>query len=483
MSTKTDTNPSSPLEGVRSGFNFKINTKEILADVLTPVAIYLKMRDVYPKSILLEGADFKPGENQYSFICMKPVAGIKASGNNIEFTYPDGTTQNKTLENKLDMGHILQDFTESFKSDDDISKLPTSGLFGYSTFESVRYFEDIEMQTLNQEKDIPELWYQFYKYIIAINHTNNTITIIEHIFNDEASQINSIEEQMNNRTFASYRFATEGEETSNITNEEYMNLVSLGKKHCMRGDVFQIVLSRCFQQSFTGDEFNVYRTLRSINPSPYLFYFDFGSFKLLGSSPEAQIKAIDGKAYINPIAGTFRRTGEDDKDKELARKLSMDPKENAEHIMLVDLARNDLSRSADDVQLRFYREIHYYSHVLHMVSEVVGDIREGIHPVQIYGDTFPAGTLSGAPKYMAMELITKYENQARGFYGGCIGNIGLNGNLNLAITIRSFMSKNNTLYYQAGAGIVAKSDEESELQEVNNKLAALKNAIENAKEI
>ncbi len=483
MSTQTDTNQSSPLGGIKGGFKFKINTKEILADVLTPVAIYLKMRDVFPKSILLEGADFKPGENQYSFICMQPIAGIKAMNNKVELSYPNGSAENITLENKLDMGSLLEQFSESFISDDDISKLPTSGLFGYSTFESVQYFEDIQMQTQKKETEIPELWFQFYKYIVAINHTNDTITIIEHIFNDEASQISTIEDQMNNRTFATYNFSTKDEETSNITDEEYMKMVALGKKHCMRGDVFQIVLSRAFQQSFRGDEFNVYRALRSVNPSPYLFYFDFGSFKLLGSSPEAQIKAIDGKAYINPIAGTFRRTGDDKKDKELSRKLSMDPKENAEHIMLVDLARNDLSRSADEVQLRFYREIHYYSHVLHMVSEVVGDIREGIHPVQIYGDTFPAGTLSGAPKYMAMELISKYENQARGFYGGCIGNIGLNGNLNLAITIRSFMSKNNTLYYQAGAGIVAKSDEESELQEVNNKLAALKTAIEKAKEI
>lgn len=464
-------------------FQFKVNTKEMLADVLTPVAIYLKMRDVFPKSILLEGADFKAGDNQYSFICMQPVSGIKALGNKLEYTYPNGDVETEIMKDKLAMSNTLQAFSSSFDPLDDISKLPTTGLFGYSTFESVSYFEDIELGQSAKDKEIPDLWYQFYKYIIAINHTNNTISIIEHIFNGEESQIESIEEQLNNRTFASNRFDIKGDESSNITDQEYMEMVAMGKKHCMRGDVFQIVLSRAFQQSFTGDDFNVYRSLRSINPSPYLFYFDFGDFKLLGSSPEAQIKTSEGKAYINPIAGTFRRTGDDKKDKELSKQLANDPKENAEHIMLVDLARNDLSRHAEDVKVKFFREIHYYSHVLHMVSEVEGNINKKSHPVQIYGDTFPAGTLSGAPKYMAMELISRYENQARGFYGGCIGNIGLNGNLNLAITIRSFMSKNNTLYYQAGAGVVAKSEEISELNEVTNKLAALKMAIEGAQKI
>ncbi len=464
-------------------FKFNINTKEMLADVLTPVAIYLKMRDIYPQSILLEGADFKAGDNQYSFIGMQPIAGIKATDDKIEYTYPNGVKEAGTLVKKLAMSQILQDFTASFVPAEDISKIPTTGLFGYSTFESVSYFEDIEMGAPSDEKAIPDLWYQFYKFIIAINHNNNTITIIEHIFNGEDSQLDIIEEQLNHLNFSSLQFNLEGMESSNITDQEYMAMVSKGKQHCMRGDVFQIVLSRCFQQDFTGDDFNVYRSLRSINPSPYLFYFDFGDFKLLGSSPEAEIKTQDGKAYINPIAGTFRRTGDDKKDKELSKKLANDPKENAEHIMLVDLARNDLSRHAENVKVKYFREIHYYSHVLHMVSEVEGEINKDSHPVQIYADTFPAGTLSGAPKYKAMELISKYENQTRGFYGGCIGNIGLNGNINLAITIRSFMSKDNTLYYQAGAGVVSKSEEVSELNEVNNKLAALKMALKKAENI
>ncbi len=464
-------------------YYFKINTKEILADVLTPVAVYIKLRDVFPNSILLEGADFKAGENQYSFICLQPVAGLKATDNQLETRFPDGTSEKVVLSDPHEVIKALSSYAKAFVPEEDISHLPATGLFGYSTYEAVTYFEDIQLKRPEGEMQIPDLYYQFYKYIVAFNHTSNKIMLIEHIFNNEASGLQFIEDQLFNRTIAVYPFQAVKGESSNLSDEEYKNMVAKGKEHCLRGDVFQIVLSRSFSQQFTGDEFNVYRSLRSINPSPYLFYFDFGNFKLFGSSPEAQLKTGNGKAHINPIAGTFMRTGNDKEDKELAKKLSLDPKENSEHIMLVDLARNDLSRNADDVKLNYFREIHYYSHVLHMVSEVEGNIREGTDPVRIYADTFPAGTLSGAPKYKAMELIDKYENQARGYYGGCIGNIGLNGRINLAITIRSFMSKDNTLYYQAGAGIVAQSIEESELKEVNNKLAALKKAIEEATEI
>lgn len=463
-------------------YNFKINTKELLADVLTPVAIYLKLRDVFPNAILLEGADFKAGENQFSFIALDPISGIKITDDKVTINYPDGTNQNLTLTTKSDATELLSQFAKSFVAENTIT-VPASGLFGYSTYESVTYFEDIQLKRVSTDKEIPDLFYQFYRYIVAINHTSNKITLIEHLFNGDASNLQYIEEQLLYRTFAIYRFQTINGEDTNVTNQEFKHLVAKGKEHCLRGDVFQIVLSRSFSQQFSGDEFNVYRALRSINPSPYLFYFDYGSFKLFGSSPESQIKTENGKAYINPIAGTFRRTGHDNEDKELAKKLATDPKENSEHIMLVDLARNDLSRNADQVKLNYFREIHYYSHVLHMVSEVEGKIRPGTDPIRIFADTFPAGTLTGAPKYKAMELIDQYENQARGFYGGCIGNIGLNGKINQAITIRSFMSKNNTLYYQAGAGIVADSNEESELNEVNNKLAALKMAIEEAKKI
>jgi anthranilate synthase component 1 len=462
---------------------FTVNTKELLADVLTPVAIYLKLRDVFPNSILLEGADFKAGENQYSFICLEPIASIKMMGNKVTIKHPNGKEINQELNKMSEATELLSLFAHSFEPKNSLGKIPATGLFGYSTYEAVTYFEDIELKTVADDKQIPDMLYQFYKYIVAINHTSNKIMLIEHIFNGEESNLQFIEDQLLYRTFAIYRFNTLNGEETNVTNQQYRQMVAKGKEHCLRGDVFQIVLSRSFSQQFNGDDFNVYRALRSINPSPYLFYFDYGSFKLFGSSPESQIKTDNGKAYINPIAGTFRRTGHDSDDKELAKQLAADPKENSEHIMLVDLARNDLSRNADQVKLNYFREIHYYSHVLHMVSEVEGKIRPGTDSIRIYADTFPAGTLTGAPKFKAMQLIDRYENQARGFYGGCIGNIGLNGKINLAITIRSFMSKNNTLYYQAGAGIVADSNEESELNEVNNKLAALKMAIEEAKMI
>jgi anthranilate synthase component 1 len=254
-------------------------------------------------------------------------------------------------------------------------------------------------------------------------------------------------------------------------------MVSKAKAHCQRGDVFQMVLSRRFSQQFKGDEFNVYRALRSINPSPYLFYFDYGNYKIFGSSPEMQLKTEGNKATINPIAGTFKRTGDDIKDEQLAADLLKDDKENSEHVMLVDLARNDLSKNTRNVRVSRMKDIQFYSHVIHIVSNVEGTMYDGDSALKVLGDTFPAGTLSGAPKNKAIRLIDQYEPTSRGFYGGCIGFIGINGETNHAITIRSFLSQGDTLHYQAGAGIVNESDEEKELAEVNNKLEALRRAI------
>jgi anthranilate synthase component 1 len=334
-----------------------------------------------------------------------------------------------------------------------------------------------------EKEEIPEIRYNFFRYVLAINHLTNELLLFENIVNGGESEIDSVTSLLHNRNIATYVFGINGSESSNMTDEEYRHMVVKGKEHCFRGDVFQIVLSRQFCQSFTGDEFNVYRALRSINPSPYLFYFDYGSYKLFGSSPEAQIEVKEGKAYINPIAGTFRRTGNDREDQELAKKLAVDDKENAEHVMLVDLARNDLSLTTSKVTVEFYREIQFYSHVIHMVSKVSGTLPEEANTIRIMAESFPAGTLSGAPKYKAMELIDKYEGKRRGYYGGTIGFIRFNGDINHAIMIRSFLSRDHVLYYQAGAGIVSESTEEGELQEVNNKLAALKSAIEMARKI
>ncbi|KAB1155364.1 anthranilate synthase component I family protein [Tenacibaculum aiptasiae] len=458
---------------------FTTISKQQLADTITPVSLYLKTRDKYANSLLLESSDYHSKENSYSFLCIEPLITIKAEGNDISFSYQKKELERKAIDrNFYDYfdnfsGLIDVDCTEEVKS--------FNGLYGYTTFDAVQYFETIKLNSKKAPSEIPMLQYSFFRFIIAINHFKNEMILIENIPEGEESRLSEISNLANSQSFAKYQFNFEGSETSNITDEDFKNSVTKAKEHCKRGDVFQLVLSRQFQQKFKGDEFNVYRALRSINPSPYLFYFDYGSFKLMGSSPEAQIKINAKEAIINPIAGTFRRTGDDAKDTELAKELANDPKENAEHVMLVDLARNDLSKHATNVTVETYKEVQYFSHVIHLVSTVTGKITG--NPIEIVGDTFPAGTLSGAPKYKAMELIDTYENQTRGFYGGCVGFIGLNGDVNQAIAIRSFVSKNNTLFYQAGAGIVINSKEENELQEVNNKLAALKKALVLAEEI
>ena len=458
-------------------------TKNILADTITPVSIYLKARDLFPNSILLESSDYHGNENSFSFICLQPIATFLVDKDNLVISMPDGSEHSDKVDSVEKFRNKFDDFLHSFKIESD-TVLPVNGIFGYSSYDAVQYFETIKFgNPVNEKYHIPEIRYSFYKYIIAVNHFKNDLYIIENLIDNEKSDIEQIESLIYNRNIATFRFYPGNNETSNLKDEEYMQLVTKGKEHCYRGDVFQIVLSRQFSQSFQGDEFNVYRALRSINPSPYLFYFDYGSYKIFGSSPEAQLKILKGRAIINPIAGTFKRTGDDEKDKQLANELSTDVKENAEHVMLVDLARNDLSRQAVDVRVDNYREIQYYSHVLHMVSTVSGKLKNDDSLVDMMMSTFPAGTLSGAPKYKAMELIDKYENQNRGYYGGAIGYIGFDNSFNHAIMIRTFLSKNNMLFYQAGAGIVAVSKEESELQEVNNKLGALKKAIQLAKDI
>lgn len=456
----------------------RLVTEHILADLVTPVGIYMQARKKFPNSILLESSDYHGHENSYSFICLDPVATFEVDQWLVTETYPDGTKTQSQIAGIVDFRNRFDSFIRSFQIVEGDTRF-VNGVFGYSSYDAVQYFETIKFKNpLKPEYKIPDLRYNFFRYIIAINHFKNDLTIIENLFEGEASNIQIIKELIFNRDIGTQlKFNASNNESSNITDEEYMTMVRKGKEHCYRGDVFQIVLSRQFSQQFTGDDFNVYRALRSVNPSPYLFYFDYGDFRIFGSSPEAQLKIENGRAIINPIAGTFRRSGDDKKDNELAKQLCADPKENAEHVMLVDLARNDLSRHGKDIKVESYREVQFYSHVIHLVSTVSGHLSKPSKVVDMMMATFPAGTLSGAPKYKAMELIDIYENQNRGYYGGAIGFIDLQYNLNHAIMIRTFLSKNNTLFYQAGAGIVSVSKEESELQEVNNKLGALKKAI------
>jgi anthranilate synthase component I len=465
-------------------FRVKTTSRKLLADIITPVSIYLRIRDIYPNSLLLESSDYHGNENSYSFICMKPLAGFEADNGFVSETYPNGSKNITEIVDRQTFNTRFSAFINSFIQSDVPVDIPVNGLFGYLSYDAVEYFEKIELKPgSDYPYKIPDARYHLYKYIIAINHYQNTLQIIENQVNGEPGELDRIESLLNSRNVAFYSFKTIGEEVRNISDDQYMAMVSKGKEHCYLGDVFQVVLSRQFSRQFTGDEFNVYRALRSINPSPYLFYFDYGNYKIFGSSPEAHLKINKGKAFINPIAGTFRRTGNDENDKLLAQQLSSDRKENAEHVMLVDLARNDLSRHANNVKVESYREVQFYSHVIHLVSVVSGELKEGTTIADMMSSTFPAGTLSGAPKYMAMKIIDKCENQRRGYYGGAIGFLDFKGHFNHAIMIRTFLSKANTLYYQAGAGIVAISDEEKELQEVNNKLGALRKAIELAEEI
>lgn len=465
-------------------YRFITQHKGRLADTVTPVSAYLRLRDHFAVSLMLESSDYHTAENSFSYLCCDPIASISVSGGTVNKQLPDGTEEIAELEGVNQLPGILRDFSRSFAGDSLPMKFAYQGLFGYQSYDVVRHYETVGIDSYNSpDRDIPDLQYFFFRFVLVFDHFHNKLYMFEHRMEGEASRLDEIERILDRQNVPRFTFETKGSETTPLTDEDYLQLVRKGISHCQRGDVFQIVLARQYRQGFEGDDFNVYRALRSINPSPYLFYGDFGSFKLMGSSPEAQLVIQDRKAVIHPIAGTFRRTGKDAEDLELARRLAADPKENAEHVMLVDLARNDLSRHGTDVQVDTYKEIQYYSHVIHLVSKVSAKISEEVSPLQLVADTFPAGTLSGAPKHMAMQLINRYEPHNRGFYGGCIGFLGLDGSFNHAIMIRSFLSKGNTLYYQAGAGVVSKSVPENELQEVHNKLAALRMALQAAEEI
>ena len=466
----------------------EINTscKRMLADVFTPVGIYLRLRDRFRDTILLESADHHSSENSYSFICIHAIVGIEiTSKENIEYKLPGQNPEKLALEKATEVPQLLWNFMQKFdvKKPENRESEYAQGLFGYTSYDAVQFFDTVPLPTSHSPLAIPLLRYRLYQYVIAIDHFKDELFICENKITGMESDAAVVESLIRNKDVPVYPFFTKGEESSNMSDEEYKELVKKGIASCHRGDVFQIVLSRRFQQKFMGDEFNVYRALRSVNPSPYLFFFDYGDYKMMGSSPEAQLVIHNQKAVLHPIAGTYKRTGDDEADKAAAEQLLKDAKENAEHVMLVDLARNDLSRLCDEVEVVHFRQVQYFSHVIHLVSEVSGKLKEDSNPFALLAKTFPAGTLSGAPKLKAIELIGLYEPTARSYYGGAIGFMGFNGNCNHAIMIRTFLSRNNTLTCQAGAGVVAASNPESELQEVKNKLGALKKAIEMAEKL
>ncbi len=463
-----------------------------LADIYTPVGIYLRLRDKYRDTILLESTDNHAAENSYSFICVNAIAGIEIrSAQRLESKLPGQKPEQHDISDGKKVPSLVWEFMQRFESSGDEKEARfAQGLYGYTTYDAIRFFENLTLadkpehnrgdqfsMNENPAHVIPLMRYRLYQYVIVINHFKDELFLCENKIDGLPTDPDLLESLIRSKDVPEYPFAISGGETSNMNDADYRNMVEKGISHCHRGDVFQIVLSRRFRQGFTGDEFNVYRALRNINPSPYLFFYDYGSYKLMGSSPESQLIISNGKAVVHPIAGTFRRTGDDETDQLAAERLLLDAKENAEHVMLVDLARNDLSRVCNDVSVAHYRQVQYYSHVIHLVSEVTGKVRPGSNPFELMAKTFPAGTLSGAPKIRAMELIDAYEPTSRSYYGGALGFMGFDGSCNHAIMIRSMLSKQNELTYQAGAGVVVSSNPESELQEVNNKLGALKKAI------
>ena len=461
-------------------FNYTTHTEKILADLYTPVAVYMRLRDIYPQSALMESSDYHGNDNSRSFIGIHPMANIQVGHGVIRSTYPDGTVDETVIDTSVKgkakdaVANAINDFISHFKVEGEGKDF--CGLYGYTTFNAVRYFEDIDVKDATMEKnDAPDIYYIMYRDVIVFDHFNNSMQIIS--LAEDASDITDILRAINKQNIKPYSFKPIGETTSTLTNEEHKANVRKCVKHCLRGDVFQIVISRRFVQKYEGDDFKLYRALRSINPSPYLFYFDFGGFRIFGSSPETHNRIVGDKAYIDPIAGTTKRTGDTEQDRKNAIFLRNDPKENAEHVMLVDLARNDLSRNCHDVKVDFYKDMQFYSHVIHLVSRVSGTLNEGANSIREFIDTFPAGTLSGAPKVRAMQIISELEPHNRGAYCGCIGFIGLTGELNQAIVIRTFISRNGELWFQAGSGIVAKSNDSYELEESNNKLGALVKAI------
>lgn len=474
---------ANPIAIQPASIRIQVATRQFLSDLHTPVTLYLQLRDHFTEPVLLESNEISNRENSHSYLGLDAIGHFIVQNGTLRMQIPNTKEITETLVDKAIVPDLIQQYLDAFSFESTGPNADFNGLFGHVGFDGVQYFESLHFEQAKRKVDLPDIRFTLYRFIIEVDHYRDRITVLENIPEGNESDYPRLERLLQNRKLTTHFFRTEGQEESNLTDEEFMELVQVGKDHCQKGDVFQIVFSRQFSQKFSGDEFQVYRVLRSINPSPYLFFFDYGDYKIMGSSPEAQMQVRQGVASINPIAGTYKRTGDLEEDAVKAEELSKDPKENAEHVMLVDLARNDLSRHAENVRVKEFKNIQYYSHVIHLVSTVEGDLGSDTTPIRVFADTFPAGTLSGAPKYRALELIDQYENQNRAFYGGSIGFLDFNGNINQAIVIRSFLSMNQTLFSQAGAGIVVDSVPEKELQEVNHKLGALKKALEEAERL
>lgn len=452
-------------------------TQTILADSLTPVMCYMRVRSKYKYAALLESNDYGAQENSRSIVGFDVLADIDVTSDTLSWQTFNGNYESVEL-NQTNLCQALWDKIKHIQVDNLAPDIPT-GFYGHTSFECVRHFDSLDMSGPKSD-ETSLMRYFFYRYLVVFDHFKDLITLVENRPIELSPGLDNIKHFIQNTAINTRpKVHIDHMETRNMSDQEFLDIIAQCKTHCRRGDVFQIVPSRRFDIGYTGDEFQIYRVLRTVNPSPYLYFFDFDTYSIFGSSPEHQLIIKDGKAIVNPIAGTYRRTGDDVQDRKRASALAEDPKEQSEHMMLVDLARNDLSKHTTDVVVSKMKEIKYYSHVIHLVSQVEGKLPNAkSNPIQIFGDTFPAGTLSGAPKYKALELIHSLEPHARSFYGGGIGYFGLDGDIQHAIVIRSFLARNGELSYQAGAGIVDLSDPQSELEEVNNKLGALRTTLE-----
>ena len=461
--------------------------KKILADLLTPISAYMRLAKKSDYAFILESVEKGEQYGRYSFIGRNPLL-ILQSENEKTHIWKDGNWQ----EYNSGFLEILRSTQQKYKAPK-LNGLPhfTGGLVGFLGYESISWVEDIPIYN-QDELQCPDALFMLFHEVIAFDHLQNQIilfsnvqiengTDLEKAYADANLRIDEMGEDLH--TDIDYQTPAQLEQSklhSNFTQTKFEDAVQKAKEHIKAGDVFQLVLSQRFRRQTSVDPLTMYRALRSINPSPYMFHLKLNDFDIIGASPELLVKVEDDEIEIRPIAGTRERGDNAEADKDLEDDLLKDEKERAEHLMLVDLGRNDVGRAAefDSVNVKEFMVVEYYSHVMHIVSDVRGKLREGKDIFDALYSGFPAGTLTGAPKIRAMEIIHDLEPSRRGVYSGAIGYFDFTGDMNTCIAIRTMVMKDGTVYFQSGAGIVYDSDPEKEFEETVNKAKAINAAID-----
>jgi anthranilate synthase component 1 len=476
------------------------------ADLETPVTVYLKLMDSLGPSFLLESVEGGEQVGRYSFVGVNPRGILSLKGREVIDERPAGTTS-RLLGTDEDFLDVLKEELGRFVPAD-IPGLPrfNGGAVGYLGYDVVRYFEKLP-ETAETVLDIPDAIFLLADTLVVFDHARHRLLIlanarvngdVEMAYIEAVQQIERVSERLlrplpavpRRRWQSTSKNGRKNGLTSNMSQARYEEIVGQAKEHIAAGDIFQVVLSQRLSRKTTAHPFAIYRALRMLNPSPYMFYFDFSDengrhdFQVVGASPELHVRLEDGIASVRPIAGTRHRGQTEIEDMALQKELLADPKERAEHVMLVDLGRNDIGRVSEygTVQVRDLMIIERYSHVMHIVSHVEGKIRPGMDAFDLMRATFPAGTVSGAPKVRAMEIIEALEGQRRGLYAGAVGYFSYDGSMDTCIAIRTMLVLDDTVYVQAGAGIVADSDPATEYQESLNKAGALAVAVEQAEQ-